>query len=313
MAKSKETKQNILLGIFVLVGLMLFLIGVFFVGNNESLFQRSFLLHAKFSDAGGLQKGDNVWLTGVKVGTISKVDIIDDSTVYVSIRIGNKFKEFIKEDVVATLGRDGVMGNRILILKKGNSKNSVQEDQVIAARSGDETDELMSSLKQSGDNIQTITEKINGIAGDIEDGKGMIGQLLTNETWKNQFNRIMTQMEITSNNTAIISGDLSGIVKGLKQNKSGLIGTLVMDTTFSKVYSQSLAHIQITSENAARVTGDFKELMDQLQRKGNTVSLILTDTTFANNLKKTPQLLNEDLEAARHNFLLRGYFKKNKK
>lgn len=113
--KKKEIRHTIVLGVFVLIGTILFLIAVFFVGNNETLFQRSFHLYAEFRDAGGLQPGDNVWLSGVKVGTIAGVDITDDSTVYVSIRIQRKYKEFLKNDVIASLSRDGIMGNRILI------------------------------------------------------------------------------------------------------------------------------------------------------------------------------------------------------
>jgi len=310
--KSIEVKQHALLGLFVLVGTILFLVAVFFVGNNETLFQRSFILYAKFRDAGGLQAGGNIWLTGVKVGTVAEVDIIDDSTVYVAIRIKRKYKNFLKKDATAAIGRDGVMGNRILLLKNGVSTAPVEENQIISSQSGNETGDLMATLKQSGDNLQAITKNVKEITQDIEGGKGIIGELLTSERWAQKLNTVLTQMEITSQNTAVITGDLSAITKGLKGNKKGLIGTLVTDTTFSRIYSQSLASIQITSKNSAQITGDFKAISAHLKDKNNTVALILTDTAFARSLKQSAVKLDEDLEAARHNFLLKGYFKKTK-
>ena len=311
--KATEVKHNIALGIFVLIGVALFMIAIFFVGNNDTLFQRSFLLHTEFRDAGGTQTGDNVWLTGVKIGTISDVDIRNDSTVYISMRIKKKYKPFIKDDVVASIGRDGVMGNRILILKNNGSVNPVSEEQVIASRSGDETTELFESLRESGKNIQNITQSVKSITQDIEEGKGIVGELLTNERWKQQFGKLVTQMEITSRNTAEVSGDLSAITQALKKNKSGVIKTLITDTTFSKIYSESLGNIQVTSQNTARITGDFKAVTDQLKNRNNSVALILADTAFASHLKSSAKLLDEDLEAAQHNFLLRGYFKKKRR
>jgi phospholipid/cholesterol/gamma-HCH transport system substrate-binding protein len=311
--KTREKKHNIILGLFVLIGLALFLIAVFFVGNNETLFQRSFLLFAEFRDAGGLQKGDNVWLTGVKVGTISDVDIIDDSTVHVSVRIKRKYRLFVKEDVVASIGRDGLMGNRILVLKNQGSVKPVVEYQSIAANSRDETTELMELLKQSGKSIQSITRRVESIAGDIEGSKGILGELINNEKWSRGIANTVAQLEITSRNTASVTGDLSVITEALKENKSGLIATLVTDTTFSTIYGSSLANIEMTSDNAATITSDFKVLSDKLKLPKNSIALVLTDTAFARNLKTSAQLLNEDLEAAQHSFLLKGYFKKKKK
>jgi phospholipid/cholesterol/gamma-HCH transport system substrate-binding protein len=311
--KTAETKRNITVGVFVLIGALLFLIAVFFVGNNETLFQRSFLLNAKFKDAGGLQAGDNVWLTGVKIGTISEVDIEGDNTVRVALRIKKKYQPILKNEVVAAIGRDGVMGNRILLLTNGKTERPVVEGQFIASQSGNETSDIMETLKRSTENIQAITKNVKELTEEIESGKGIIGELITNEMWAKKFNTALTQMEITSENTAVVTGDISVITKEIKDNKTGLVGTLITDTTFSKIYKQSLANIHITSKNTANITGDFKTITDRLKEKNNAVGLILTDTAFARNLRQSATRLNEDLTAAQHSFLLKGYFKKKKK
>lgn len=302
-----------MLGIFVVFGALLFAIATFFVGNNETLFQRSFLLHTEFGDTGGLKKGDNVWLSGVKIGTVSHVDISSDSGVDVTLRIRRKYLDYISKDVQAEIGRDGVMGNRIVILHNGVSDTLVHVNQVIASLTNDATGDILSTLKKSGQNVLDITQNMKEITEDIKQGHGLIGELLTNEKWAAKVDRALTRMEITTSNTAVITGDLSAITDELKRNKKGIIATLVTDTSFSKIYHESLAHIQLTSENAAVVSGDFRKVGEELKRKDNTVGLVLTDTAFASELRRSNKALREDLEAAQHSFLLKGYFRKKEK
>src|SRR5436190_1926845 len=88
--KSKEVAQSVKLGIFVLMGLVLFIGAVFLVGSQNNVFSKTFTAHAIFKNVEGLNEGDNVWLSGVKIGTVRKVNIVKEGKVVVTLSLKDK-------------------------------------------------------------------------------------------------------------------------------------------------------------------------------------------------------------------------------
>ena len=108
--KSKEVQQNIKLGIFVLAGLVLFFAAVFLVGSENNLFSSTFTTHAIFKNVEGLKEGDNVWLSGVKIGTVKQVRIVKEGRVVVTLNLKENQNRFIKKDATASIGSAGLVG-----------------------------------------------------------------------------------------------------------------------------------------------------------------------------------------------------------
>jgi len=100
----QEYKQNIKLGAFVLGGLIIFLSTIFYLGSQNNIFNKTYMVSAIFKNVEGLKEGDNVWLSGVKVGTIRKVQIISEGKVIVQLSLKDKQNEFIKKDATAFIG-----------------------------------------------------------------------------------------------------------------------------------------------------------------------------------------------------------------
>ena len=113
--KTDETKQNIKLGLFVVAGIALFLISVFFIGSENNVFNRTFQAFAIFKNVEGLKEGDNVWLSGVKIGTVKDVKIVSEGKVIVELSLKHKQNEFIKSNATAFIGSDGFVGNNHLL------------------------------------------------------------------------------------------------------------------------------------------------------------------------------------------------------
>src|SRR5688572_11867278 len=99
--EKKEIAQQIKLGAFVLAGLSLFLISVFLIGSENNLFSRTFTVAAVFKNVEGLKAGDNVWLSGVKIGTVADVRIVSEGQVVVDLALKNRQNQFIQKDAVA--------------------------------------------------------------------------------------------------------------------------------------------------------------------------------------------------------------------
>src|SRR5690348_6320719 len=111
----KKTSGNtIRLGIFVSVGFAIFIAGIYFIGQRQQLFNKTFHISGTFSDISGLQIGNNVRFSGINVGVVEGIEQISDTSVRVDMQINEDTRAFIKKDAKAVIGSDGLMGNKII-------------------------------------------------------------------------------------------------------------------------------------------------------------------------------------------------------
>src|SRR5436190_18659402 len=118
-------KFKIRLGLFVTGGIALFVIAIFIIGRQKNLFNPVFKLTSTFYNVSGLQVGNNIRFSGINVGTVDNISIINDSTVKVDMLINKDVKKFIKSDCIASIGSEGLIGDRIVIISQGSSENPI--------------------------------------------------------------------------------------------------------------------------------------------------------------------------------------------
>jgi len=177
----KKTAGNkIGLGIFVSVGLALFVVGIYFIGQRQQLFRNTFQLSAIFKDVSGLQPGNNVRFSGINVGIVSNIVQINDTSVRVDMQIDERTRRFIKKDARANIGSDGLMGNKLVIVTPGtDGQGEVKSNDYIATVSPINMDDVIAKLKAMGDNASSITNDLAVIMKNIRNGKGTVGMLFT--------------------------------------------------------------------------------------------------------------------------------------
>src|SRR5664280_2813890 len=112
----KNTSNKIKLGIFTSLGIAVLILGIYFIGERQQLFRSTFRVSGVFKDVAGLQAGSNVRFSGVNVGTVENISIVSDTSVRVAILIDESTRKFIKKDALASIGSEGLMGNKILII-----------------------------------------------------------------------------------------------------------------------------------------------------------------------------------------------------
>lgn len=221
---TQSPKFKVRLGLFVIVGIGLFVLAIFVIGKQKNLFDPVFMLSTKFNNVSGLQVGNTVRFSGINVGTVDNIKIVNDTTVQVNMLIQKEVQKFIKIDSEAAIGSEGIIGDRILTISNGKPDSKVVEDgQVLASNEPVETDAIMQSLEITAGNAAIASEDISEILYKINNGDGTLGRLINDE--------------------------------GIANNLDATIG----------------------------------------------------------NLKTSSKKLDENMEAAKHNFLLKGYFKKKEK
>ena len=141
------------LGIFIIVGLVLFVLAIFIIGKQKNLFNPVFKLSANFKNVSGLQVGSAIRYSGINVGTVDNIQIINDSMVKVDMLIKKDVQQFIHSDSKVGIGSEGIIGDKQIIISQGNSKTKlVKEGQNMLSTEPIETDAIMRSLKITTDN-----------------------------------------------------------------------------------------------------------------------------------------------------------------
>jgi phospholipid/cholesterol/gamma-HCH transport system substrate-binding protein len=314
-----ETKQRVKLGIFVVAGVVIFLVATVFLGSASNLFSRTFAVSAVFKNVEGLKEGDKVWLSGVQIGTIKKVRIVVVGEVVVTMSLKEMQNEFIRSNATASIGSDGLIGNRIVVIQPGDSPQVIQDGDTINAVSPADTQELINIAKEVGENTRTITLDLKAISGKINKGQGVIGELLNDGQFSQDLRMTVENLKTTSKNTTKATAELSQLVYNI-QHGNGLLPTIISDTSLKTTFQQTMVNVKSVSTNAERKSVSLDSVITKMNNSDNAVGVILADTAFAHKLQRSmvntenaTLKLDENMEAMKHSFLTRGYFKKKAK
>jgi phospholipid/cholesterol/gamma-HCH transport system substrate-binding protein len=326
--KAVRSKRAIIVGIFIFLALVILIVTVFTLGGQKNTFAKVVHVKAVFDDVSGLQAGNNVWLAGVKIGTIKKLSFIRDAGVEVTMNIDSRVAPLIHKDCKAKISSNGLMGNKIVVIYSG-TKNSppVQQDDFLRSEKPINTEDMLAILQANNKNLLEITSNFKDISKKMAEGQGTIGKLLHDTTLAKDLHSTILNLRsaVSSFKTTVVHSqkvmdNLNDFTTNL--NKRGtLMNDLVTDTTIFNNLRGTISQLKEVSGSASQITNDIKAATSQLNKKNNSAGALLNDEELAARLKNTitnldsaSRNLNEDLIAIQHNFLLRGYFrKKNKK
>jgi len=187
------------LGLFIIGGIALFVLAIFIIGRQQNLFNPVFKVTANFNNVSGLQVGNNIRFSGINIGVVDNIQIINDSTVKVDMLIRQNVQEFIKSDSQASIGSEGIIGDRLIIISQGSSDAPViRNGQQISSVEPIETDEIMAGLNVSVVNAAIITNELAEIMMKINSGEGTIGRLLQDSTIAENLNMTILNLRKSS-------------------------------------------------------------------------------------------------------------------
>jgi phospholipid/cholesterol/gamma-HCH transport system substrate-binding protein len=190
---------KIKLGLFIIGGLVLFAAVLFIIGKKNNLFTPVFTLSAAFNNVSGLQVGNNIRFSGITIGTVDDIMIINDSTVKVTMVIKNSVKKFIKADSKAIIASDGIIGDKLVIISQGSGESPIiKEGQLLESEEPVETAEIMASLQITAANAEVITEQLAEVMIKVNSGNGTLGRLIQDPTIANNLSRTMQNMKTSS-------------------------------------------------------------------------------------------------------------------
>jgi phospholipid/cholesterol/gamma-HCH transport system substrate-binding protein len=313
---AKETNRNLKLGVFVVIVTVLLILALYFIGSRQNLFGSAFRLKARFHNVNGLMQGNNVRFAGIDVGTVSKVVIENDSTVLVVMVIDNKARSFIKKSAIASVGTDGLMGNKLVNINATiEPAPLVEQDDELATLRPLEMDEMVRTLNVTNENILAISGNVRHMTDRINS---------RNNLWNLLFDTVVGQnLKTSALNLRLITGQGREIALTLNEaaldlkNGKGDLGRLLKDSTLTHGVAATLTKLQLVSDSATTAVGSISYLMGDIKKGKGTIGQLMKDTSLVPRLNKTIVSLDsaatsfdQNMEALHYSWPFKKYFKK---
>ena len=233
----QNTTNTYKLGIFVIAGLTIFLVTIYFIGKSQNLFGGTVILNAKFNNVSGLKIGNNVRFSGIDIGSVKNIEFETDSSVVVGFVIQKEVQKFIKTDAMASIGSDGLMGDKVLTISPGtNSNKIVEENNFIKSTKAVEIEDIMKSVKLSADNAGLITEQLAIFTHKMNNNDGALSKLMTDADFAKSLTKTLNNLENSSNNFSTFTSKMN--------NKNGILNKLVNDKKLGQSLDSTIINLQ---------------------------------------------------------------------
>ena len=231
-------KFKIRLGAFIAGGMLLFVLAVFAIGKQKNLFDPTYKLSATFYNVSGLQVGNNVRFSGINVGIINNIKIINDTTVRVDMLIKKSVKEFIKKDSKATIGSEGLIGDKLMTISQGSTDTaSASPGEELISSEPVETDAIMASLEVTAGHAEVISEQLAEIMYKVNNGNGILSRLIGDSSMAGNLDQTMLNLKTSS--------------KGLSENMEAAKHSFLFKGYFNKKEKEKEKKIKDTQDKNA--------------------------------------------------------------
>lgn len=320
---AKKSIHHVKLGIFITAGIAFLILLLYTIGKNHHLFGNTFELKARFRNARGLMPGNNVRYSGIDAGTVQSVRIIDDSTIEASLLVKTEMKDYIRKNAVAFISTDGIMGNKLVNIEPSRiPAPAVQEGDILLSKRGADTDEMLSILSNTNNDLAIIASSLRSATSRINASKS-VWAILEDSTLPQNIRLSFRRFREAGENMDLMMKNLSSISGEIRQGR-GTIGQLLRDTAISYSLKDAIGKIRKSGDSIDSISLSITHLIDSVSDDINhsrgLAGAILNDSSLnnrfsstLNNLEEGTRAFNENMEALKHNFFFRGYFRKIEK
>jgi phospholipid/cholesterol/gamma-HCH transport system substrate-binding protein len=312
----KTVSEKIRLGLFVIVGLLIFVLAVYFIGEKQKMFGQTDQLNAVFNNVNGLQLGNNVRYSGINIGTVRGIEMVNDTTIRVKMVIEKSVFSHIRKDAIASIGSDGLVGNMIVNITPGiGTSPLVKSNDQINSVNRIRTDDVLNTLNTTNQNIAQITSDLLKITKTIQQGKGTLGLLINDTLMGSDVKKSLEYIKKTGEGTTETVAKLNQLMTSLNQNNN-VIGVL-KDSAVANKIKVLVDELVDSGKKVTLLIDNANATVTQIKEGEGAINYLSTNADFTKkldstmtNINQASYRLNENLEALKHNFLFRKYFKK---
>ncbi len=312
--------QKAKLGMFVMLTGLILIISLYLIGKKQNLFGDTFKITAVFNNVNGLKIGNNVRYAGINVGTVKDIIMVNDSTICVDMVIEESIRRHMKENAFAVVGSDGLVGSMVVNIFPGNGKGEVlQEGDTISSIRKKSSTDMMSTLSITNDNVAELSQEILKITRSINEGKGTLGLLVNDEAMGADLKETIANLKTASHDASKVIDEIKEVVSSV-DTEDNLLNVLLKDSVTAEQFRTVVANLEQSSREINLVINNLNDVILNVKEGDGAFNYLVSDTILVEdigetvrNIKQGSEMLNENLEALRHNAFFRGYFRKLEK
>jgi len=302
-----------------MAGILFLVLTLYMIGRNRNLLGSTFTIRAVVTNVNGLVPGNNVRFKGIDVGTVDNIVLDNDTVIYITLLIDDRYRKYIRKNAIATIGTDGLMGNKLLnINSQPGPADLIAEGDVIQSLPPVETDEMLRTLNTTNQNLEMITRNIFEITNNVNNSKSFWA-ILSDTGLTADLKHAVADLRQAGSHTRAMTASVRDFATRLEHG-DGLVQQLFTDTALVSQLRVSLVQVQQASQHTTVMMQDLKSVADRLKKGEGSAGLILADTAMRNKLFRTATYLeqgtrsfNQNMDALKESVLLKKYFKKMEK
>jgi phospholipid/cholesterol/gamma-HCH transport system substrate-binding protein len=293
-------------GAFVIVGILLFAVGLFLIGNRRMMFNDTFEVYAEFSKVAGLQNGAIVRVAGLDAGEVETIHLPTSPSgrFRIKFRVREDIHALIRLDSVASIQNDGLVGNKFIQIEAGTDQSPQVADRgTIQSR---EPFDLADMLKRVNETIDLVTTMITDIHVRLDEALQAVSTMAAEG--QKMIQDVSSEVQAITTSGQKVAADLQQIVTGVRQGRGSLGKFVNDDAVYERVKSiaaeaeRAVTNLREASENAKNAIADFRG------DKGPIQGVVGDLQQALNAAKETLTDLADNSEALKRNFFFRGFF-----
>lgn len=312
----RSSIQKMKLGIFVIIGSALLIVTAYFIGNRQNMFSSNIEITAMFKNVNGLQKGNNVRFSGINIGTVDDILMLNDTTIKVKMLIDESMLAHLRKDAIASVGSDGLVGSMIVNITPGKGLSEmVESGDEIRSFSRIATEDMLKTLNVTNENAALLTADLLTLTQALIEGEGTLGRLIFDDEMAQNFNESIINLKKVSENANNTMIELNTFFKSESMENSPA-GVILKDSVSGEKVKELIANLEKTSIEIDTMVTELKYLIMDIKEGEGAINYLTQDSVFVHRMDSTMENIeqgsarfNENMEAMRSNFLFRSYFK----
>lgn len=240
------TTQERLVGTFVLVAVFILVGLLLSSGKTKNLFEEYITIYGEMQTVQAINKDTEVTISGLSAGRVSSVDITENNKVILTMKILKKYSNLLREDSIAKLSsfNFAVVQKSMIEISTGSmDKPLLKDESTLQITEAFNIEQLLNSIEPlfasledsilkmnkilsevdpdklgaTLDNMHTMTTELQEISEHMRAGKGLIGQSLYDEDFRNSITTTTKNMEQASIKINLLLNDIKQQVQNVPE------------------------------------------------------------------------------------------------